>query len=153
MFEAGQLIKAESAALAPGTYAIPCVADWNGDGRKDLIVGYQSVSKIALYLNSGTDANPVFTSHTNIQAGGVDIVHPCGGCGAPVPFVCDYDGDGKRDLVVGEGNSGYVYFYRNINTDAAPILAPGVQLTVGSSALSVGYRAAPCVYDWGRWTD
>jgi hypothetical protein len=144
----GQSVYAGAAPLAPGSYAIPCVADWNGDGRKDLIVGYQTAGKVALYLNAGTDANPVFTSYANLQAGGVDITHPSGGCGAPVPFVCDYDGDGRRDLLVGEGNYGYVYFYRNTNTDAAPILATGVQLAVGTSALSVGSRAAPYVYDW-----
>ncbi len=144
----GQLVCAGAAPLAPGTYAIPCVTDWNGDGRKDLMVGYQTAGKIALYLNAGTDASPVFTNYANLQAGGVDIVHPSSGCGAPAPFVCDYDGDGRRDLLVGEGNNGYVYFYRNTNTDAAPILAPGVRLMVGSTPLTVTYRATPYLYDW-----
>jgi hypothetical protein len=124
------------------------VADWNGDGRKDLLVGYQTAGKVALYLNVGTDVSPVFTSYTNLQAGGVDIVHTSSGCGAPAPFVCDYDGDGMRDLLVGDGNSGYVYFYRNTNTDAAPILAPGVRLMVGSNPLTVTYRATPYLYEW-----
>ena len=96
----------------------------------------------------GTDASPVFTNYTNLQAGGVDIVHPSSCCGAPAPFVCDCDGDGRRDLLVGEGNYGYVYFYRNTNTDAAPILAPGVRLMVGSNPLTVSYRATPYLYDW-----
>ena len=143
-----RLLYAGAAPLAPGTYAIPCVADWNGDGRKDLLVGYQFAGKIALYLNAGTDASPVFTNYANLQAGGVDIVHPSSGCGAPAPFVCDYDGNGRRDLLVGEGSSGYVYFYRNTNTDAAPILAPGVRLMVGSNPLTVTYRATPYLYDW-----
>ena len=147
-FRPGQLIYAGTAPLAPGMFAIPCVADWNGDGRKDLLVGYQPSGRIALYQNLGTDADPAFASYTNLQVGGVDIAHPSGGCGAPAPFVCDYDGDGRRDLLVGEGNYGYVYFYRNTNTDAAPILAPGVRLMVGSNPLSVTYRATPYLYDW-----
>jgi hypothetical protein len=147
-FRPGQLIYAGAAPLAPGTYAIPCVTGWNGDGRKDLLVGYQTAGRITLYLNVGTDSSPVFTSYANLQAGGADIVHPSGGCGAPAPFVCDYDGDGRRDLLVGEGNYGYVYFYRNTNTEAAPILAPGVRLLVGSNPLSVSSRATPCLYDW-----
>jgi hypothetical protein len=36
----GQLLYAGAAPISLGAYAIPCVADWNGDGRKDLIVGY-----------------------------------------------------------------------------------------------------------------
>ena len=75
-------------------------------------------------------------------------MHTSPGCGAPAPFVCDYDGDGKRDLLVGTGQEGYVYFYRNTNTDAAPILAPGVLLKVGASPLTVTNRATPFIYDW-----
>jgi len=147
-FRPAQLLYAGAAPLAPGSYAIPCVVDWNGDGRKDLVVGYQAAGKVALFLNVGTDASPAFASYSNLQAGGADIVHPSSGCGAPAPFVCDYDRDGRRDLLVGDGNYGYVYFYRNTNTDTAPILAPGLQLSVGSGPLSVTYRATPFVYDW-----
>ena len=148
-FRPGELLRAADQSLDVGTYAIPCVTDWNGDGRKDLLVGYQTASKIALYLNSGSDASPVFTTSVNLRAGGVDITLPSGGCGAPAPFVCDYDSDGKRDLLVGEGASGYVYFYRNNNTDANPILDTGVRLMMGSNPLTVSLRATPCVYDWG----
>ena len=143
-----QLLYASGAPLVPGSYAIPCATDWNGDGRKDLMVGYQSAGKVALYLNAGSDASPVFTNFVNLQAGGADITHISGGCGAPAPFACDYDHDGQRDLLVGDGANGYVYFYRNTNTDSAPILAPGVALMVGASPLSVGSRATPCIYDW-----
>ena len=141
------------AALCPGTpgggYAIPCVTDWNGDGKKDLLVGYQTSGKIALYLNLGTDAQPCFTNYTNLKTGdGSDIYHPSAGCGAPAPWVCDFDGDGKRDLLVGAGSDGTVWFYRNTNTDAAPILAPGVQLKTGANTLTVGIRSTPCVTDW-----
>jgi hypothetical protein len=147
-FRPGELIQAAGQALDVGNYAIPCVADWNGDGRKDLLVGYQTAGKIALYLNTGSDANPVFTTAVNLQAGGADIYLPSGGCGAPAPWVCDYDNDGKRDLLVGDGAAGYVYFYRNTNTDANPILDTGVRLMAGASVLSVTYRATPYVYDW-----
>jgi hypothetical protein len=101
-----------------------------------------------LYLNTGSDANPVFTTSVNLQAGGADIYLPSGGCGAPAPWVCDYDDDAKRDLLVGDGAAGYVYFYRNTNTDANPILDTGVRLTAGASFLTVTYRATPYVYDW-----
>jgi len=144
-----------AAALLPGSagsgYAIPCVTDWNGDGKKDLLVGYQSAGKIALYLNCGTDAHPCFTNFTNLKTvGNIEICHPSGGCGAPAPWVCDFDGDGSRDLLVGSGADGTVWFYRNTGTEVAPSLALGNQLRVGSSLLSVGVRATPCIDDWDQ---
>ncbi len=51
----------------------PCVIDWDGDGLKDLVIGQFSTGKIRFYPNSGTNENPVFTTFTFIQAGGVDI--------------------------------------------------------------------------------
>lgn len=134
--------------LDPGDYAIPCVTDWNGDGRKDLLVGYRSADKIACYLNRGTDAAPLFTNFFHLQAGGVDIYQAGTSCGAPAPWVCDYDGDGRRDLLVGNGANGQVFLYANTNTDALPILAPGVALRVGAATLSVGARATPYMHDW-----
>lgn len=145
-----QLLYAGASPMISGKmHAIPCVTDWNGDEKKDLLVGYQTDSKIALYLNIGTDASPVFSTFTNLRAAGAEICHSSpGNCGAPAPFVCDYNNDGKRDLLVGEGLYGYVFFYCNTNTDANPILTTNVQLKVGTKNLSVGMRATPCFYDW-----
>jgi hypothetical protein len=143
------------APLCPGMtnsgYAIPCVTDWNGDGKKDLLVGYQPDGQIALYLNLGTDAQPCFTNFTVLKtAAGTTIKYSSSGCGAPAPWVCDFDADGKNDLLVGDGQNGYVYFYRNINpvTNAAPLLAEAVRLQVGTNALKVAARATPYVCDW-----
>ena len=154
-FRSAQLVQAPGLGTN-NTFAIPCVTDWNGDGRKDLLVGYQTAGKIALYTNSGTDASPVFTNFANLQYydsvyGWQDIIHVSGGCGAPCPWVCDFDNDGKRDLLVGAGADGTVWFYRNTNTDAAPKLIQAGQLKVGTNALAVGgYRSSPCVTDWDQ---
>ena len=57
---------------------VPCVADWNGDGKKDLIVGQLMSGKIRLYLNEGSDAAPKLGEVQFMQAGGKDISLPCG---------------------------------------------------------------------------
>ena len=148
MLQPAQNIHAGGAPLNPGGQAIPCVVDWNGDGLPDLVVGYQPAFKVAVYLNSGSTTQPLFAGFTNVQAGGVDIYHWSAGCGSPAPWVCDYDGDGKRDLLVGAGADGKVWFYRNTNTDANPMLTSGVTLLKSGSELNVGARATPYVHDW-----
>jgi len=44
---------------APG-YACPSWADWDGDGRKDLLVGQFAKGKIRVYKNEGGDGVPKF---------------------------------------------------------------------------------------------
>ncbi len=50
-------------------HLVPTVVDWNGDGKKDLIVGQFSKGAIRLYLNEGTDAEPRFGKFTYLEAG------------------------------------------------------------------------------------
>lgn len=73
-FSAGIRIKANGIDMKVDTYAsAPCVVDWNGDGKKDLLVGCFYNGNVYLYLNSGTNSNPVFTTGSKLQADGVDI--------------------------------------------------------------------------------
>jgi hypothetical protein len=136
--------------LDVGDYAIPCVTDWNGDGRKDLLVGYRYADKLALFLNTGNDAAPAFAGYVNLQANGTDIWVPGAGCGAPAPWVCDFDHDGNRDLLVGSGGDGTVAFFRNLGTNGAPVLARGTPLTLlnGDPVKITSLRATPYVHDW-----
>ncbi len=54
-------------------HLVPCVADWNGDGRKDLLLGQFREGRIRFYPNAGTDAQPVFKSFELLSAGGTPI--------------------------------------------------------------------------------
>jgi len=59
-------------------HLVPCVMDWNDDGRKDLIAGQFSGGTIRLYLNEGTDSAPVLEELGFLQAGGKEIHLPAG---------------------------------------------------------------------------
>ncbi len=59
-------------------HLVPCVTDWNGDGKKDLIVGQFSGGRIRLYLNRGTDKEPAFKDFEYLKAGGAEISLPAG---------------------------------------------------------------------------
>jgi hypothetical protein len=51
----------------------PTVVDWNNDGLKDLLVGEFTQGYITLFLNQGTEINPVFNSGSKVQSNGSPI--------------------------------------------------------------------------------
>jgi hypothetical protein len=64
----------DGSAFLEVTYcSTPTVADWNNDGAKDLIVGQFTSGYIWLYLNQGTNLNPVFNGGSKIESGGTPI--------------------------------------------------------------------------------
>jgi len=64
-----------------------------------------------------------------LEAGGTVIDTPK--IGHAAPFVGDFDGDGVRDLLVGQFDGGLLWIYKNTGSDAAPKLAAGVKFQDG----------------------
>lgn len=154
-FAAGEFIMAGSQELKAAAYSVPTIADWNNDGRPDLIVGELSGSagKVRVYLNSGTAQVPEFNTFFYAQANGQDLTVPAAGCLGAAPRVADWDRDGRKDLVVGLA-SGAVQVFINNNTDVEPGFGPGVAVVAGptgaKTAISVGARAVPELVDWNN---
>ena len=118
------------------------LADWDRDGLKDLLVGH-STGEFLLYRNKGSKGKPVFTAPVTIRP--EEDTFPL----RPSPHLFDWDGDGKRDLLVG-ADSGKVYFYRNVGKDDALRFKKGVLLTAGGEPLAVGKRTRLHVTDWNN---
>ena len=51
--------------------------------------------------------------------------------GHAAPFVCDFDSDGLKDLLVGQFKDGLLWIYRNEGTNSEPKLAAGVKFKEG----------------------
>ncbi|MDZ7341414.1 MAG: T9SS type A sorting domain-containing protein [candidate division KSB1 bacterium] len=107
--------------------AFPQIADWNEDGKKDLLVG-DTNGNITLYTNTGTNSNPVLSKSGFIQAGGVNL--DVGSRATPV--VVDWNNDGKKDLLSGN-SSGYVLLYLNVGSNSSPSFGSATYITAGGS--------------------
>jgi hypothetical protein len=93
-----------------GSASAVSVADWNGDGRLDLIVGNRT-GKVSLLLGLGNkDGAPAFEFPHPFA---LDEAEPVPVAGDAGPLVVDWDGDGIDDLLVGYA-WGPVVFYKGV---------------------------------------
>jgi hypothetical protein len=54
-------------------HSAPEVADWNGDGKKDLVIGEFYNADVRVFPNTGTDAAPAFLGSSLVKASGTNI--------------------------------------------------------------------------------
>lgn len=80
---------------------------------------------------------PVFEPPIPIQANGVNINVGYGGNASP--FIIDWDGDGKQDLLLGQFDVGRIRFYANTGTNYNPTFGTFVYLQADGSIISLSY--------------
>ncbi len=149
-------LQAGGAAIQVANYSVPILSDWNSDGLVDLVVGEKTgegEGKVLVYVNSGTATASVFDAYEYAQAGGGDLAVPASGCLGAFPVVFDWDGDGRKDLLVGRAD-GRVQFFPNVNTGQDPQFGTGSFLQYGDPGakqeIDVGARATVAVVDWNN---
>jgi hypothetical protein len=77
-FKVGQMLTFSNGAnlIQPSqVISVPCAVDWDGDGARDLLVGYFYNGHVYKYMNSGSTSSPAFIqgSQTTLTAGGNSI--------------------------------------------------------------------------------
>jgi hypothetical protein len=127
-----QLVMGETMpAMGEGMgWAAPAVYDWNGDGKKDLLIGEfgsglenegMAVGNfVRVYENEGTDEAPKFSDVYSYARGDMDVKGATGTplsiftwcCLAFTPRFADLNGDGFEDLLTGQYNPGYITWFR-----------------------------------------
>ena len=98
--------------------------DWDADGDLDLLVDQSG--RIHLVPNEGSCREPVFGKAQPLQADGGPIR-------GAAPYVADWDGDGKDDLLVIRSG---VQWYRNVGRPGKPVLQSPVTLVPKSTTPS-----------------
>jgi len=103
-------IESDGQPLKESGHANPVVADWDGDGIDDLVVG-SSNGSVAWYRNTGSMSNRSFGPRQELVASASDnkfLVQDLEADEDPAPAVraqicvTDYNLDGKLDLIVGD---------------------------------------------------
>jgi hypothetical protein len=144
VFAPGERLQAAGSPLSvagSGGHARFDVCDWNNDGRNDLVVADGS-GAVTLFLNRGRKSKPALAAGQRLNAAGAPLQ-----LGARASaLVCDWDNDGRKDLVLAD-DKGY-YFARNTGRDDATVLATPKPILFGGRRVSYVRPNLGSFVDW-----
>ena len=146
-----------------GFDANPHVTDWNGDGKKDVLVGAERAC-IIYFQNVGTNAEPslkyggfVLSDDTMLQTPNWPIAELEGQEPGTVyksdyvatPYVVDWDNDGDPDLLAGGFVTGQIFVFENVGKkeDGTPKLTARGALEADGKPIDTVWAANPVAVD------
>jgi hypothetical protein len=127
------------------------VADWDQDGRLDLIVG-DSDGFVSFFRNRSGRRAPLFESGRRLMADGRPIrvwgeEREQRAAGYARPEVVDWNNDGLLDLLVADGRA-WLTLFLNQRTPGAARLGPGHRVLAAGKPIDGTGRGSVIVCDW-----
>jgi len=110
---------------------VPLITDINKDGKKEIVIGNGN-GYLKLYEQNNYKSTNMTLIESNLL--GTDI-----GDNA-IPAICDLDGDGLFDLLIGEADGNINHYEQTSLTTNEFIL-----VTADFNAIDVGNNSAPCI--------
>ncbi len=156
-----------------GALSTPFSVDWDGDGKDDIISG-NSAGNIAFIKNMGGTTSPKWNAPVLLKADGKIIRIMAGENGSiqgpaeakwgyTTLSVADWDGDGKKDIIV---NSifGEIVWYKNtgdlhnlegpfkvkVDWNTTPLKPKWNWWSPGKTDLVTQWRTTPYAIDWNK---
>ncbi len=128
---APRFVLRDSLQMHPSYHYAPALADLDGDGRVDMLLGTWN-DGVAFYRNTGAGFEAVDLGLVQLTRGSHST-----------PALVDIDGDGDFDLFVGE-TSGTINFYENTGSPSQPVFELVSDEYLG---IDVGRRSVPAFAD------
>jgi len=136
--------------VLPQNIHLGCAADWDDDGRPDVLVGAED-GHVYFCRSAGRDFDGAPAFHEPVRVQQTSPRLNAGSCA--IPTAGDLTGDGQADLVVGNAG-GHLLFYRNVGESGKPLFDKEECLRAGGEIIRVqaGYNGSiqgPSEAKWG----
>ena len=139
-------------------YVRPVPFDADNNGTMDLLCGDEP-GRLTLVRNVGTKQRPIFAAPQLIKnLHGVPLVlsdtnlfpksRSRSYIGQVKPFLCDWDSDGKLDIIVSGGTFDDIYWLKNYNPATNRYREKQVLQVKGGTVRPFVIRKGPAVVDW-----